>query len=99
MTDPLLPATFPYLTIEKQTSFAPAYAFAAINSLSDTSFVPPYRLIGLTALSVELSLIHIWLFTRIVEKPDIVRQSGGMHHRCVRKYFRQCSALKSPSSA
>ena len=39
--------------MEKHTSFAPEYAFAAINNLSDTSFVPPYKLIGFTALSVD----------------------------------------------
>ncbi len=30
---------------------------------------------------------------------DFAGKKSGMHHRCVRKYFRQCSALKSPSSA
>lgn len=30
---------------------------------------------------------------------DFAGKKSGMHYRCVRKYFRQCSALKSPSSA
>ena len=39
--------------MEKLISLSPAYALAAINNLSDTNFVPPYKLTGLTALSVE----------------------------------------------
>ena len=53
ITDPLLPATFPYLTTENIVPYSPEYALAEINNLSDTNFVPPYKFIGLTALSVD----------------------------------------------
>ena len=52
-TDPLDPETFPYLTIEKEIFFPPTMLFAATNNLSDTNLLAPYRLIGLTALSVD----------------------------------------------
>ena len=35
ITEPLLPATFPYLTTENTVPFSPLYALAAINSLSE----------------------------------------------------------------
>ncbi len=40
-TDPLLPATLPYLTTLNLVSFAPAYALAETNNLSETIFVAP----------------------------------------------------------
>ena len=39
--------------MEKHTSLSPAYALAAINNLSETNLVPPYKLIGFTDLSVD----------------------------------------------
>ena len=63
ITEPRLPATLPYLTSEKLISCLPAYALAEINNLSDTNFVPPYRLTGLTALSVDSATT---LFTPIL---------------------------------
>ena len=53
ITDPLLPITLPYLTIEKVISFAPVKLFAEENNLSEQSFVAPYRFIGAAALSVD----------------------------------------------
>ena len=54
MTDPLDPTTFPYLTIENCAfDFLSVKLLAATNNLSDASLVPPYKLTGLTALSVD----------------------------------------------
>ena len=52
ITEPLEPITFPYLTTENFKSLFPFMLFAAIKSLSDTSLVAPYKLIGAHALSV-----------------------------------------------
>ena len=63
MTDPLEPATFPYLTTENLVSLLPLYAFPAINNLSEQSFVAPYKLIGAQALSVDnaTTFLHLYL--------------------------------------
>ena len=53
ITEPFEPITLPYLTTENFIGFAPRILFAAINNLSEASFVAPYRFIGAAALSVE----------------------------------------------
>src|SRR5688572_16204271 len=53
MTEPREPITFPYRTTAKRVLCVPAYALPAMNNLSEASFVAPYRLIGLLALSVD----------------------------------------------
>ena len=53
MMDPRDPMTFPYRTTAKRVSSFPAYELPATNNLSEVSFVAPYKLIGLLALSVE----------------------------------------------
>ena len=62
ITEPLLPITLPYLTIEKAISFFPLILMAAINSLSEQSFVAPYRFIGELALSVDNAITFFTLF-------------------------------------
>ena len=52
-TEPLDPTTFPYLTTENLASLLPAILLAATKSLSEASFVAPYKFIGFAALSVE----------------------------------------------
>src|SRR5882724_11492405 len=52
ITLPRLPTTFPYLAQLNRVAFDPAYAFACTNIFSAHSFVAPYKLTGLTALSV-----------------------------------------------
>ena len=41
MTDPLDPATLPYLTTANLVPCSPAYAFEAVNNLSEASLVAP----------------------------------------------------------
>ena len=60
MTLPLEPITFPYLTTEKIVPSDPDRLLADTKSLSEHSFVAPYKFIGLTALSVDSA---ITLFT------------------------------------
>ena len=61
-TEPLLPNTFPYLTILNDRFCFPNILFAAINNLSEHNFVAPYRLAGATALSVERAITLFTLF-------------------------------------
>ena len=49
--------TFPYRTTENLVFCFPPILLAATNSLSDASFVAPYKLIGLAALSVDNAII------------------------------------------
>ena len=58
-TLPLEPITFPYLTTEKDVFFIPVKLLAAINNLSEHNFVAPYKLIGLTALSVDNAITFL----------------------------------------
>ena len=44
--EPLDPKTLPYLTTENFVALFPAYEFPEIKSLSETSFVAPYKFIG-----------------------------------------------------
>ena len=60
-TDPLLANTFPYLTTENLVSDLPTILFAETKSLSEHSFVAPYKLIGAQALSVERATIFLTL--------------------------------------
>ena len=62
MTEPLLDITFPYLKTEKDVFESPAILFALINSLSEASFVAPYKLIGELALSVLNAKTFLTLF-------------------------------------
>ena len=52
-TDPLLPKTFPYLATENLKSLFPTILLAETKSLSEQSFVAPYKFIGAQALSVD----------------------------------------------
>ena len=58
-TEPLLAKTFPYLTTENLVSDFPTILFAETKSLSEHSFVAPYKLIGAQALSVEKQLFFL----------------------------------------
>ena len=53
ITDPLEFITFPYLTIENFVFILPDNKFAETKSLSAANLDAPYKLIGLTALSVD----------------------------------------------
>ena len=53
ITEPLDPITLPYLTTENTRFFSPLILLAAINNLSEASFVAPYKFIGAHALSVD----------------------------------------------
>ena len=53
ITDPRDPITFPYLTTENLISLEPLMLLAAVNNLSEVSFVAPKRFIGAQALSVD----------------------------------------------
>ena len=57
MTDPLEPITLPYRTIMDLKSRSPLMLFAAMNNLSEQSFVAPYKFIGAAALSVDKATI------------------------------------------
>ena len=64
ITDPLEFITLPYLTTEKIIFCAPAKVFADIKSLSAASFVAPYKLIGLQALSVDKAMTFFIFFSK-----------------------------------
>ena len=64
ITDPLDPATFPYLTTENLTlPFFADILFDETKILSDVSFVAPYKLIGSDALSVDKAITFVTLFS------------------------------------
>ena len=66
MTEPLEPITFPYLTTEKQVCSSPEYELPATKSLSEVSFVAPYKFAGLLALSVDNATILFTAFLILV---------------------------------
>ena len=61
-TEPLLPNTFPYLATENDKFLFPTMLLAETKSLSEQSFVAPYKFMGADALSVESA---ITLFTSL----------------------------------
>ena len=63
-TDPLLPKTFPYLTIENFVFLFPLMLFADDTNLSEHNFVAPYKFIGETALSVDSATNFSILFSK-----------------------------------
>ena len=60
-TEPLEPRTLPYLTTENIEPFF-SKSFADIINLSAASFVAPYKLTGLHALSVDNPIIRFIFF-------------------------------------
>ena len=75
ITEPLLDITFPYLKTEKDVLASPAILFALINSLSEASFVAPYKLIGELALSVLNAKTFFTLFFKL---PNIIFSAPPM---------------------
>ena len=60
--------TFPYLTTAKRVSCLPDKLLAAINNLSEQSFVAPYKFMGLAALSVERAITFSYLYIWVVQR-------------------------------
>ena len=74
ITEPLEPITLPYLTTLKDIFCFPLMLLAAINNLSEQSFVAPYRLIGAAALSVDRAIT----FLTLVSKHALIKFSAPM---------------------
>ena len=64
ITEPLEELTFPYLTTENLVFFFPIILFAEMKSLSEQSFVAPYKFFGATALSVDRAITFSTLFEK-----------------------------------
>src|SRR6478609_2213383 len=64
ITEPFEPITLPYLTTENFIGLVPRMLLAAINNLSEASFVAPYKLMGAAALSVERATTFSTLASR-----------------------------------
>src|SRR5690606_6336366 len=63
ITEPREPITLPYRTTEKRVPCSPEYELEATNSLSEASFVAPYRFIGELALSVDKATQPLMLWS------------------------------------